>query len=138
MIRPSLDAARRFLKRVRAGIVPPRRAPGAGARAGSPDVPAEAPVLQRVRSGPDGTGRTFTRVSAATMLPPWDRHPDIPLGSIGWRMGEGEEYLISFRDWFGRRALDEKARYAATHPEPPDWHGFYVRSGLTRVDGPLS
>lgn len=136
MIRLTLSVARRLLNRLRTVIASPRFGPDAGGRAGPPEISAETPVRQLVRSGPNGTGRSFTRVFAASMRPPWHAHPDIPLGSLGWRMGEGEEYLISFRDWFGRQTPAERARYAATYPEPPAWHGFYARTGPNPVEGP--
>jgi hypothetical protein len=61
------------------------------------------------------------------MTPPWDAHPDIPAGSIGWRMGRGEEYLIEFDEWFARKHADAKQTYADKYPEPRAWNGFYSR-----------
>lgn len=63
--------------------------------------------------------RNFARVSAAYMLSPWTQYPTIPLGSLAWRMGDGEEYRMSFGDSFARRAPDAKRRYAQKNPEPP-------------------
>jgi hypothetical protein len=65
------------------------------------------------------------------MIPPWQKYPEIPLGSIGWRMGRGEDYWIEFNDWFKRKTLDAKRRYAAENPEPDGWAGFYTRKGVT-------
>ena len=64
------------------------------------------------------------------MVPPWQKHPDIPLGSAGWRMGFGEQYWIEFDQWFGRKTAAQKRRFATEHPEPPGWEGFYRRKGL--------
>ncbi len=64
------------------------------------------------------------------MVPPWQKFPHIPLGSIGWRMGEGEDYWIGFDEWFKRKHPEAKARYAADNPEPPGWEGFYRRKGV--------
>lgn len=61
------------------------------------------------------------------MVPPWQKHPEIPLGSIGWRMGYGEDYWISFDDWFERKSSAHKQTYAAQHPEPTGWEGFWLR-----------
>ena len=33
------------------------------------------------------------------MLPVWLQYPEIPQGSIGWRMGYGEAYSSEFYDW---------------------------------------
>ena len=57
--------------------------------------------------------------------PPWVEFPKIRRGSIGWRMGPGEDYLNGFKDWFS--GLDEQRRlfYVELHPEPTDWVGFY-------------
>jgi hypothetical protein len=30
------------------------------------------------------------------MIPPWKKYPDIPRFSIGWRMGDGEDYYAQF------------------------------------------
>lgn len=50
------------------------------------------------------------------MVPPWQKYPAIPLGSLAWRMGHGEEYWIAFVNWFaGQR---------------PDAHREYMSSGI--------
>lgn len=57
-----------------------------------------------------------------TLVPPWAKYPEIPRGSIGWRMGMGEWYLDMFRRWW--RDLDRSARdaYRARWPAVwPDW-----------------
>jgi hypothetical protein len=64
------------------------------------------------------------------MIPPWYAHANIQPGSIGWRMGPGEEYLIEFSQWFARKHDDAKQRYAIEHPEPKGWEGFYARRGV--------
>ena len=65
------------------------------------------------------------------MIPPWQKYPTIPLGSMGWRMGHGEEYWFEFAAWFADRLSPEKQEYAERHPEPEGWSGFYVRQGVT-------
>jgi hypothetical protein len=65
------------------------------------------------------------------MLPPWKALPDIPAGSVGWRMGPGEEYIVEFAQWFARKHVDAKRWYADEHPEPLGWEGFYIRRGAT-------
>ena len=64
------------------------------------------------------------------MIPPWQKHSEIPVVSIGWRMGYGEDYWISFADWFKRKSEGHKKSYAAEHPEPYGWEGFYRRKGV--------
>ena len=65
------------------------------------------------------------------MIPPWQKHPEIPFGSIGWRMGNGEDYWVAFHEWFKRKSADHKLRYAQENPEPAGWEGFYRRQGVT-------
>ena len=57
--------------------------------------------------------------------PLWVAFPDIPWGSLGWRMGFGEAYADRWIPWF--KALSEGARrdYIAKWPEPDEWKGFY-------------
>ncbi len=61
------------------------------------------------------------------MIPPWRMFPQIPLGSIGWRMGAGEEYWVAFAEWFARQDPQARNRYATRNPEPVGWSGFYCR-----------
>ena len=57
------------------------------------------------------------------MVPPWEKYPAIPLGSLGWRMGHGEEYWYEFQDWFAGLEDFERAKFVRTWPER--WEGFY-------------
>ena len=61
------------------------------------------------------------------MDPPWITHPDIPEGSIGWRMGRGEDALTNFYRWFSDLAVSAREAYADSHPVPDGWTGFYDR-----------
>jgi hypothetical protein len=63
----------------------------------------------------------------SALLPPWLAHPDIPAGSIGWRMGRGEEAYDEFYRWFSRLNDAEATDYAAKYPEPADWVGKYAQ-----------
>lgn len=63
------------------------------------------------------------------MIPPWQKYPEIPLGSLGWRMGRGEDYWIEFEKWFSHLDLDEKRRYAIENPEPESWRGRFYPYG---------
>jgi hypothetical protein len=64
------------------------------------------------------------------MVPPWQKYPHIPLGSLGWRMGAGEDYWFEFDEWFKRKTLHQRSVYAAGNPEPEGWAGFYKRKGV--------
>lgn len=61
------------------------------------------------------------------MVPPWKAFPEIAPGSIGWRMGDGEDYGMRFGDWFRSKNTDAKRLYASENPEPEGWEGFYAR-----------
>lgn len=49
--------------------------------------------------------------------PPWIRIPDIPLGSMGWRMGYGESYLMRYEDY-----IDDYELYKKLFPRPITWN----------------
>ncbi len=76
--------------------------------------------------------------------PPWIAFPDIPLGSAGWRMGEGEKYWSEFDQWYRRLQDSHRESYAVEHPEPDGWAGFYGRKDAylksleVRVESPIS
>ncbi|WP_416832050.1 MAG: class I SAM-dependent methyltransferase [Erythrobacter sp.] len=65
--------------------------------------------------------------------PPWVYAPDIPRGSIGWRMGHGEDYWHVFFDWLRSLPPEDQERVKAKYPEPaPEtvrkglpWQGIY-------------
>jgi len=58
--------------------------------------------------------------------PPWLVYPDIPAGSIGWRMGGGEDAYNEFYQWISRLSDAEAADYAKRYPEPRGWRGKYA------------
>lgn len=45
------------------------------------------------------------------MAPEWLMYPNIPYGSIGWRMGYGERYAMDFYRWFNKLEDDEKITF---------------------------
>jgi hypothetical protein len=51
--------------------------------------------------------------------PPWAQHPEIPSGSIGWRMGYGEAYLMEWHDWLAKQPRDRAQRLAYLRRHPP-------------------
>ncbi len=66
---------------------------------------------------------TLSKVDVETLRswwrPPWLEHPEIPIGSIGWRMGYGESYWMAFDKWRGTLAPAEAARFAEVYPHWP-------------------
>lgn len=61
------------------------------------------------------------------MIPPWVKYPAIPRASIGWRMGEGEEYWDEFRGWWQVQTVETRQLVRARYPEPAGWSEFYLR-----------
>jgi hypothetical protein len=59
------------------------------------------------------------------MIPPWTVFPTIPFGSLGWKMGNGELYLIRFNVWFSKLDKMKKQEYVSRYPKPEDWKSFY-------------
>ena len=56
--------------------------------------------------------------------PPWQVFP-YPWGSMGYRMGSGQDYWQEFSDWFRSLAPDARANFSTENPEPADWRYFY-------------
>jgi hypothetical protein len=60
------------------------------------------------------------------MVPPWIKFPNLPLESMGWRMGMGEDYLHrAFGGWYNKQLRATHKRLWVKYPEPPGWTGFY-------------
>lgn len=55
------------------------------------------------------------------MAPLWLMYPQIPQGSIGWRMGYGESYGSAFHVWFSSLTREEKEEYQKKFPKPICW-----------------
>jgi hypothetical protein len=58
--------------------------------------------------------------------PPWIEFPDIPWGSVGWRMGFGEAHWIEWCRWYSELPELEREQYKHKWPEREDWAGFYL------------
>ena len=73
------------------------------------------------------------RDAEGLLAPPWIARPDIPFGSIGWRMGSGEDYWFEFDGWYRALSPGQKSEFKAKYPEPSEveqglpWTGFYDR-----------
>ena len=57
--------------------------------------------------------------------PPWLAYPALQRGSIGWRMGYGEDYLTRFFSWYDVLPEKEQAAYRRLFPEPITWRGWW-------------
>lgn len=65
------------------------------------------------------------------MVPPWIKFPNLPRGSIGWRMGIGEDYRNRFDSWVISQPRKVEIRVREKYPEPTEWEGYY--RGLKKV-----
>jgi hypothetical protein len=67
--------------------------------------------------------------------PPWAKYPEIPWGSIGWRWGSGERWIIEWHEWLARQPRDREQRvaYLRRHPVAPRPWARVVSSVLERV-----
>src|SRR6478672_6140932 len=63
--------------------------------------------------------------STAEMQVPWERLPEIPRYSIGWRMGAGEDYWYDWLTWLRALSADQREDYRRLHPETVEWAGTY-------------
>ncbi len=108
---------------------------GIGMAAGNPEVEQVAnwrgqnllgfalmEVRHRLRSHPNPT------LPAGFVPLPWLRYPDIHPCSIGWRMGEGETYLMAFSTWWDALSEDERTQVEMVHPATGAWAGWYDRA----------
>ena len=58
-------------------------------------------------------------------VPPWVKYPNLRRGSMGWRMGAGEHFLLRvFAPWWQQYPEPDRAVYRAAYPAPVEWEGF--------------
>ena len=56
------------------------------------------------------------------MQPPWQKHPDIPPGDLGWRMGAGGGYLEEYVSWITSiNQINRQAHLKRAVPIPNGW-----------------
>ena len=60
-------------------------------------------------------------------VPPWIKYPNIPCGSIGWRMGIAEQYLQEFASWWHKQLRSTRLDVRNAYPEPDEWNGYFKR-----------
>lgn len=59
--------------------------------------------------------------------PDWVAFPDLPFGSLGWRMGAGEEWALLVRCWVERLSESERLLWLKRHPPAPaEWEEVAV------------
>lgn len=76
----------------------------------------------------DFHGKRIARLRGSRNLSaPWEVLPEIPRGSIGWRMGPGEDVWIDWLTWLRALTSEQRAEYRTCHPEPESWTGTYER-----------
>ena len=60
--------------------------------------------------------------SQGDLLPPWLKYPEIQAMSIGWRMGDGEGYMIAWDKWTRQFDQEQFIEYFKKYlPIPIEW-----------------
>lgn len=64
------------------------------------------------------------------MFAPWEIHPDLAHGSVGWRMGTGEATLRAWRRWLDRLSTRRawRVQYFRRHAAPRTWTPLVVHA----------
>jgi hypothetical protein len=63
------------------------------------------------------------------MVPPWVKYPNLPpLGSLAWRMGAGEAYLIAFEKWWKDRSDADRLAWKSKYAIPENWLRYWLFS----------
>ena len=56
------------------------------------------------------------------LLPPWQRYPELPRYSLGWRMGHGESYIMAWFQWSESFTQEQMLAYFHKYaPLPTKW-----------------
>lgn len=58
--------------------------------------------------------------------PPWKAY-DIPRGSLGWRMGYGEDYMMGWHEFWGQLDTWEREQYFNHHIPPEEWKDWFEK-----------
>ncbi|MBR6770593.1 MAG: NADAR family protein [Lachnospiraceae bacterium] len=59
------------------------------------------------------------------LAPPWIAYPHFERYSLGWRMGEGEAYVMTWSEWYDSLNEKEQNEYQLLFPEPITWQGYW-------------
>ena len=63
-------------------------------------------------------------------VPPWVKYPNLRRGSMGWRMGRGEHFLLRIiAPWWRQLPESGREQYRLDYPAPQEWRGFLDRKG---------
>lgn len=64
---------------------------------------------------------THMTSSSTDFRAPWEVYPEIPCGSINWRMGPGEDAMVEW--WRSVRVLtsEERLNWRQRHTPPTEW-----------------
>ena len=65
---------------------------------------------------------------------PWLAFPETLAGSIGWRMGPGEDAYNAFYRWYSGLTDAHAGEFAKQNPEPSGWEGWYERIRTNKWD----
>jgi hypothetical protein len=61
------------------------------------------------------------------MVPPWVKYPLKPhLGSLAWRMGDGEVYLFAFDAWWRQLSADKRIAWKDKYEVPEKWRPLFT------------
>jgi hypothetical protein len=67
--------------------------------------------------------------SDGDLLPPWLKYPEIKSHSLGWRMGQGEVYMIAWYKWAEPMTLEQLVVYFKKYlPIPLEWLDWVAMS----------
>ncbi len=58
--------------------------------------------------------------------PPWVAFPDYKMGSMGFRMGSGEDYNVQFSEWYNAASEEDIESFKGKYPEVEKYAGFYA------------
>lgn len=56
--------------------------------------------------------------------PPWIEYPDYTPGCLGFRMGDGEDYIYTWWDFWRALSAQERKDFLQKHPPPSGWERY--------------
>ena len=79
--------------------------------------------MEAVDPWPNPENPTFD--NDGIMLPPWIKYPNLPKESMGWRMGQGEDYMEQYLKWYYANPRSKRVEIMNKYKTPEDWSEFY-------------
>ncbi len=58
--------------------------------------------------------------------PPWLAFPDYEMGSMGFRMGSGEDYNVQFSNWYNSASEEDIKKFKRKYPEVEKYTGYFA------------